>query len=82
MEDALYSNLNYPVLSLVAFLPLLGALLILFIRNERLIKWLSLATTIGTLILSLPIYKYFDKTTHKMQFVENYQWIAAWNINY
>jgi NADH:ubiquinone oxidoreductase subunit 4 (subunit M) len=28
------------------------------------------------------LYKYFDKTTHKMQFVENYPWITTWNINY
>ena len=82
MEDAIYNILNYPILSLVTFLPILGALLILFIRHEMLIKWVALVTTFSTLIVSLPIYKYFDKTTHKMQFVENYKWISAWNINY
>ena len=82
MEDVIYNSLNYPVLSLVTFLPLFGALLILFIRKEVLIKWVALATTMGTFIVTFPIYKYFDKTTHKMQFVENYQWIPIWNINY
>ena len=74
--------INYPVLTLITFTPLFGALLILFLRNEVIIKWFALATTFGTFIISLPIYKYFDKTTHKMQFVEDYQWITTWNINY
>ena len=82
MEDIIYNSLNYPILSLVTFLPLLGALLILFIRNEALIKWFALATTFGTFIVSLPIYNYFDKTTYKMQFVEDYSWITTWNVNY
>ena len=82
MEDVIYNSLNYPILSLVTFLPLLGALFILFIRNGALIKWFALATTFGTFIVSLPIYIYFDKTTYKMQFVEDYSWIATWNINY
>ncbi len=82
MEDIIYNSLNYPILSLVTFLPLLGALFILFIRNEPLIKWFALATTFATFILSLPIYNYFDKATYKMQFVENYSWITTWNINY
>ncbi|MDP7529889.1 MAG: proton-conducting transporter membrane subunit, partial [Candidatus Marinimicrobia bacterium] len=67
---------------LITFLPLLGAVFILVIRNKVLIKWFALSTTFGTFIVSLPIYKYFDKTTHKMQFVENYPWITTWNINY
>ena len=77
MEDVIYNSLNYPVLSFVTFLPLLGALFILFIRNEPLIKWFALATTFGTFIVSLPIYIYFDKTTYKMQFVEDYSWIPT-----
>ena len=82
MEDVIYNRLNYPILSLVTFLPLLGALFILVIRNEALIKWFALATTFGTFIVSLPIYNYFDKTTYKMQFVEDYSWITTWNVNY
>ena len=82
MEDVIYNSLNYPVLSLVTFLPLLGALFILILRNEVLIKWFALTTTFATFIASLPIYKYFDKTTHKMQFVEKYSWINVWGINY
>ena len=82
MENIIYNNIDYPILSLITFLPLLGVAFILLIRNEVIIKWLALATTLGTYIVSLPIYEYFDKTTYKMQFVEDYSWITTWNINY
>jgi NADH-quinone oxidoreductase subunit M len=33
-------------------------------------------------MVSLPVYKHFDKTTYKMQFVEVHPWIPAWDIMY
>ena len=82
MENILINNLDFPVITVTTFLPLAGAFLILFIRNEVWIKWLALATTVATFIFSIPIYTHFDKATYKMQFVEIHQWIPAWNINY
>jgi len=82
MENILLNSLDFPVLTVTTFLPLTGALLILFIRNEVWIKWLALATTAATFIVSLPIYTHFDKATYKMQFVEIHPWIPAWNISY
>ena len=76
------TELSYPVLTVITFLPLVGALIILLLRNAAQIKWLALVTTIATFIASLPVYKHFDKTTHLMQFVETHSWISAWNINY
>ena len=64
MENIINNNIDYPVLTLITLLPLLGAVFILVVRNEVLIKWFALSTTLGTFIISLPIYKYFDKTTH------------------
>lgn len=82
MEDIVFNTLGFPVLSVTTFLPIVGALLILLLRNELFIRWLSLITTAATFFVSLPIYQYFDKTTYKMQFVERYSWIPAWNLNY
>lgn len=82
MEDFIFNRLDYPILTTTTFLPLVGVLLILFIRNATLIRWISLTTTVATFIISLPIYKHFDKTTYKMQFVENHPWIPSLNINY
>ena len=82
MEGIIINSLDFPVLTVTTFLPLAGALLILLIRNDILIKWIALVTTVATFIISLPIYTHFDKTTYKMQFVEIHPWIPAWNINY
>ena len=82
MEGIIINNLDYPVLTVCTFLPLAGALIIIFMRRDSLIRWLALGTTVATLIVSLPIYKHFDKTTFKMQFVEIHSWIPAWNIDY
>ena len=82
MEGIIINNLDYPVLTVTTFLPLAGAFIILLIRRKTLIKWFALVTTVATFFVSLPIYKYFDKTTYKMQFAEIYPWIPSWNINY
>ncbi len=82
MEGIIINSLDYPILTVSIFLPLAGALIILFLGRGALIKWLALAITVATFIVTLPIYKYFDKTTYKMQFVEIHSWIPAWNINY
>ncbi len=73
---------DYPVLTVITFLPLVGGLILLFMRGERLIRWTSLLTTVATLILALPLLTDFDKSTHHMQFVEIHPWIAAWGIEY
>ena len=82
MEGIIINSLDFPILTVTTFLPLAGALLIILIRNDLLIKWIALVTTVATFIVSLPIYTHFDKTTYKMQFVEIHPWIPAWNINY
>ncbi len=50
--------------------------------KETLIKWVALIVSILTFVLSIPLFTNFDKTTHRMQFVERYEWIPSWNITY
>lgn len=78
------NQLSYPILSTVIFLPVLGALLILFTRRswELFAKWIALATSVATFLLSVPLFTDFDKTTHRMQFAEKFSWISNWNIYY
>ena len=52
---------TWPILSTVTFLPLVGALLILFIRDDsdagrRNVRAIALWTTIVTFLVSLPIW--------------------------
>lgn len=84
MEQIIMNKLSYPILSTVIFLPVLGALLILINRRswELVTKWIALATSIATFFVSLPLFLEFDKSTHKMQFVEKHSWLPNWNINY
>ncbi|MBI4697682.1 MAG: NADH-quinone oxidoreductase subunit M [Nitrospirae bacterium] len=86
MEQVIMNKLGYPILSTLIIAPLVGALLILLINrsHEKLIKSIALLSSIITFLLSLPLFtgNNFDKTTHKMQFVEKYDWISSWNIAY
>lgn len=80
--DQLLINPGFPILSVLIFLPLAGALLLLFIKNEAMCRNIALATTAATGILSLQLLSGFDKTTDKFQFVEHHPWIETFNINY
>lgn len=82
MENVIMNQLDYSILSWTVFLPLIGALLLLFMRNANLIRWTSLLVTFATFFVSIPLLQNFDKSTYKMQFVEKGDWIPAWNINY
>jgi len=82
MEDIILNKLDYPLLTIITFLPLAGALVILFLRDAAAIRWVALATTVAAFMASLPIYEYFDKTTYRMQFVEIHEWIPQLNIRY
>jgi NADH-quinone oxidoreductase subunit M len=82
MENVIFNQLSYPILSWTVLLPVIGALLLLFMRNSTLIRWTTLLVTAATLVISLPLLTNFDKNTYKMQFVERYEWIPSWGINY
>ncbi len=69
-----------PILSIVTFLPLLGALFIAFLpRNaggDRNARHTALYTTIFTFAVSLLIWINFDPSTANFQFVEEAAWIG------
>jgi NADH-quinone oxidoreductase subunit M len=71
-----------PLLSLVTFLPLAGALFVFMLRGDdaaaiRNMRWGALWTTIGTFLLSLLVWANFDPKSSEFQFVENYEWITG-----
>ncbi len=75
---------GFPILTIVTFLPLAGAILLLFIRREQenLIRLVTLAVTGVTLLISLALPLYFDFRSAEMQFVERVSWIPAIGVNY
>ncbi|MBI4746493.1 MAG: NADH-quinone oxidoreductase subunit M [Deltaproteobacteria bacterium] len=77
--------LGFPILSLIIFLPLIGAVpIMLFVprQNEELIRRLSAITTFATFLVSLILIPNFNNNTHEMQFVERHSWIPSIGVQY
>ncbi|MCK1621062.1 NADH-quinone oxidoreductase subunit M [Bradyrhizobium sp. 159] len=73
---------TWPILSVVAFLPVVGALLIYIIRGEdeaanRNARWIALWTTLITFAVSLILVWRFDPAQPDFQFVEKTPWLAS-----
>jgi NADH-quinone oxidoreductase subunit M len=66
-----------PLLSLVTFLPLLGAAAILALPSANTARWIALITTIATFIVSLMVWASFDKSNPGFQFVEKLNWLGG-----
>ena len=75
-------QLDFPLLSLMIFLPALGAILLLFIKNDAAARWIAFAFSMAEIVLCVPLLLNFDSSIPHMQFGESAPWIAAWNINY
>ena len=76
--------LQFPILSLIAYLPLLGAFLILALPKESKggIRWSALAFTLASFAASLWLPAHFDASTPEMQFVEAFSWIPTIGVTY
>ena len=70
-------------LTLMTFVPLLGAIVLLFIPNaqEKLIKNLAIVISLVPLLISLLMWTGFDDGG-SFQFVEDAAWIPAVNVRY
>ncbi len=75
---------SYPILTYTIFVPLLGAVLLLFIDKEKhnAIRWTSAFFAFITLILTLILLRDFDWSTSQMQFMEMHDWIPAIGAQY
>ena len=78
---------NLPILSLVTFLPLVGAAFIATIRGEpavvaRNARNVALLTAATTFVLSLGIWFNFDTSQPGFQFVERSEWMPTFGIAY
>jgi NADH-quinone oxidoreductase subunit M len=78
---------TWPVLSVVTFLPVVGALLVYLLARggdeaaARNARWISLWATIVTFAVSLILVARFDPSQTGFQFVEKAPWLAG-TINY
>jgi NADH-quinone oxidoreductase subunit M len=73
---------SFPILSLTIFLPLVGALFILFLRGDdeaikKNARWVALWTTLVTFAVSIFLVMGFDRAIPDFQFVENHPWLGG-----
>jgi len=80
---------HWPLLSLVTFLPLVGAGFIMTTRGDaeivaRNARNIALSTSVIVFLLSIALWIDFDPATAAFQFVETARWIriGGFDINY
>jgi NADH-quinone oxidoreductase subunit M len=76
---------NIPILSLIVYLPLLGALAIVFLvprEKAGAIKALATGAALLDFVVSLPLWFAFDRGAAGYQFVERVSWIPSLGVEY
>ncbi len=79
---------DIPILSVITFLPLVGAVAIFFIRDRSAeivggnARYAALFASLFTFVLSLVLWVQFDRSTAEFQFVEQKPWIQSLKISY
>lgn len=78
---------EFPLLSLMTFLPIAGVLIILLIRGEKEVvdqntKHMALYSSLFTFAFALFMYTRFDGSSAEFQFVEQSSWLKPLGINY
>ncbi len=88
----------FPVLSLLIFIPIVGAVLILLLPGRRMptqglfantpgtvqqqSRWIALGATLAALIVSLVMFILFDRGEEGFQFVDEIAWISADSLGF
>jgi len=75
--------MNFPILSVITFLPLLGSLFIFLIKSHpknenRSIKYVALFTSFVNFLFTLYLWFSFDISTSEFQFIENKEWMRGY----
>ena len=74
--------MNFPILSAIIFIPLIGALFILVTKGtqknvEKNSKYVAIFSSLANFLLSLFLWFSFDATTSDFQFVEEKNWLKG-----
>ncbi|MEP1123366.1 MAG: NADH-quinone oxidoreductase subunit M [Ilumatobacter sp.] len=74
----------FPLLSALVFMPMIGAVAILFTTKSRpeFAKLIALIFSVGTGAMSLYMLKEFDQGVDTFQFVSQHDWIEQWGIGW
>jgi len=78
------STLDFPILTALILVPLIGAVAVLFLGRMR-AEWGKLAaltSTVATGALSVWVLQAFDSADAGFQFVSRHEWIEQWGISW
>jgi len=72
------------ILSIILFLPALGAIVIALLKRPDLqrVRWVAFAFTLASFLFSVALFGFFDKGDSGVQFVEKYEWISQIGVHY
>jgi NADH-quinone oxidoreductase subunit M len=78
--------MNFPILSSLILLPLIGTLFLLFSKdkdyqNTSTMKYVALFTSFVNFLISIYLWYLFDSSTSSFQFIEDKEWLKGF-INY
>ena len=73
---------NIPLLSVIAFLPLVGGLILLALPSAKLQKWWALGVSLATFAISCLLWVGWQAGEAGMQFVERLPWVPQFKIQY
>lgn len=76
--------MQFPILSVIVFTPLVAALIIFLMNGERKneIRVTALAAAVFALVLSIWVYFSYDQTAAGYQFIEKVDWLPVLGISY
>ncbi len=76
---------HLPLLSILIWLPVVGAVLALMTggdKNAKFSRSIAVIISVINLLLCIPLYLNFDTSSYAMQFQENALWIRVYKIHY
>ena len=79
--------IDWPILSLVTFLPLVGVAFLVLIRGDpdivaRNSRYVALWASLTTFVVSLLLWYHFDNSAAGFQYVEKHPWMPSFGIDY
>ena len=78
--------MHFPILTTLVALPIVGALLLLFVRddehNEKTIRAVALVVSGLVFAETLLLWSRFDAASPEFQFIERHEWMPSFGISY
>jgi len=73
---------TFPILSILTFVPLIGGIVVVGLKDAKTARRLALMFSFGTLALALVLWKTFDPNAGGIQLTEKFNWIPSLGVQY